>query len=143
MGYKVLLDANLLLDFLLKRNNFLNARSIIASIIEGKISGFVTPSIVHIVGYWLTKAYGSQKAKDLLLNLLTEIEVIDTSHEMTIIALNSKIKDIEDALQYYAALSNQLDYLISSDKDFQKAAIPSLPVISPEYFLSTIMNSHS
>lgn len=109
-------------------------------VIEGKINAYITPAIIHIVGYWLAKAYGSEKAKQLLLSLLDHIRAIEISHELTLLALNSKIDDVEDALQYYTAIHNQLDYFISRDKKFQKSAIPSLPVVDPSYFLKEVCN---
>jgi predicted nucleic acid-binding protein len=94
------------------------------------------------VAYWLKKAYGSQKTRELMLSLLTDIRVIDISHETTLMALNSKIDDIEDALQYYTALANNVHYFISSDKVLQRSAIPALPVVSPAQFLD-IVNGNS
>lgn len=138
MGFKIFLDANILLDFLLKRDNYQHAKALMNLIITGKVSAFITPAIVHIAGYWLTKAYGAEKAKMLLINLLIDVRVIDISHELTLLALNSKIDDIEDALQYYTAIHNQLDYFISGDRKLQKAAIPVLPVIAADYFLEKI-----
>jgi predicted nucleic acid-binding protein len=135
MGFKLFLDANILLDFFLKRDNYHQAKSIINLVITGKVSAFVTPAIIHIAGYWLTKAYGAEKAKKLLISLLIDVRIIDISHELTLLALNSKIDDIEDALQYYTALHHQLDYFISGDKKLQKAAIPVLPIVSADYFL--------
>jgi predicted nucleic acid-binding protein len=70
------------------------------------------------------------------LTLLIDVKVIYIDHEITLLALHSKIDDIEDALQYYTALRNHLDYFLSADKNFQKAGIPSLPVISTEDFLA-------
>ncbi|HMI03078.1 MAG TPA: PIN domain-containing protein [Pedobacter sp.] len=138
MAFKIFLDANILLDFLLKRDNYKDAKQIMILVVEGKVIAYITPAIVHIVGYWLTKAYGSEKAKRLLLSLVTDVRVIDSSHELTLLALNSKIEDIEDALQYYTAIHNQLDYFLSGDKKFQKAAIPTLPVVASAYFLNEI-----
>jgi len=140
MGFKVFLDANVLLDFLLKRDHYEDSRNIMSLVIDGKINAYITPAIVHITGYWLAKAYGSEKAKQLLLSLLDNVRAIDISHELTLLALNSKIDDIEDALQYYTAIHNQLDYFISRDKKFQKSAIPGLPVVEPSYFLKEIYN---
>jgi len=57
---------------------------------------------------------------------------------LTLLALNSKKDDIEDALQYYIAIHNQLDYFISGDKKFQKSVIHTLPVITPPYFLREV-----
>lgn len=138
MAFKIFLDANVLLDFLLKRDQYEDARNIISLVVDGKVYAYITPAIVHIVGYWLTKTYGHKKAKQLLLTLLDNIRTIDISHELTILALNSKIDDIEDALQYYTAIHNQLDYFISRDKKFQKSAIPNLPVVDPSYFLKEV-----
>ena len=138
MAFKVFLDANVLLDFLLKRDNYKDAKELIELAIDGKIMTYVTPAIIHILGYWLTKAYGAAKAKQLLLSLLNDVRVIDINHELTPLALNSKIDDIEDALQYYTAIHHHLDYFISNDRKFQKSAIPTLPVVAATYFLKEI-----
>lgn len=135
MAFRIFLDANMILDFALQRPEYESARQLIGRVVEGKVEAFVTPAVVHIAGYWLTKAYKSGIAKEILLSLLADIQVIDIGHETTINALHSKMTDIEDALQYYTALHHRLDYFISRDKGLQKAAIPSLPVCSPATFL--------
>lgn len=135
MASKVFLDANVLLDFTLKREAYPETQKLIQLIIEGKIQAFITPAIVHIVGYWLTKAYGSKKTKEILLSLLADINSIDITHEIVINALLSKIDDIEDALQYYTAIYHKLDYFISQDKDLKKVSSSVLPVYSVKEFL--------
>lgn len=60
MASKVFLDANILLDFTLKRDHYPEARQLMEKIVSGQLSAYISPSIVHIVGYWLTKAYGSR-----------------------------------------------------------------------------------
>ena len=138
MASRVFLDANILLDFTLKREAYPVARKLIELAIKGQIQAFITPSIVHIVGYWLTKAYGNARAKELLLTLLADVRVVDINHEITVTALHSKIKDIEDALQYYTAIHHKVDIFISRDKDLQRAAIPTLPVYAPDEFLKEL-----
>src|SRR5271169_5445910 len=135
MAFKIFLDANILLDFTLKRNNYAVSRRLLELVINGRAQAYITPSIVHIAGYWLTKAYGHAKAKELLLTLLADIQIIDIGHETTINALHSKMNDIEDSLQYYTAMHHKLDYFITRDKALKKAAIAVLPVYSPEEFL--------
>lgn len=139
MAFRVFLDANILLDFTLKRPGYEPARRLIEWAVEGRVEAYITPAVVHIVGYWLTKAYKSAVAKELLLALLADIQVIDIGHETTLNALHSKMADIEDALQYYTALHHRLDYFLSRDKGLLKTAIPSLPVCTPEEFLK---NNH-
>ncbi len=138
MASKVFLDANVLLDFFFKRDSYEDSKSILNIAIERKIHAYVTPAIVHIVGYWLTKAYGYAKAKQLLLGLLDHVRIVDSNQETVLFALNSTIPDIEDALQYYTAIKSNLDYFISRDRKFQKGAIPSLPIVSPSNFLKQI-----
>lgn len=135
MGPKAFLDANILLDFTLKRESYLVSKQLVVKLVNAELRGYISPSIVHITGYWLTKAYGTAKAKELLLTLLADIYVIEINHETTLHALNSKMPDIEDALQYYTALHHKLDVFISRDKQLQKHAITSLPVYTPEEFL--------
>jgi len=135
MASKVFLDSNILLDFTLKRAEYEQSRRIIELAVNGTIQAFITPSIIHIVGNWLTKAYGNAKAKELLLTLMADVNVIDLPHEIVLNALHSKITDIEDALQYYTAVHHKLDYFISRDKQLQKQGIPVLPVFSPRELL--------
>jgi predicted nucleic acid-binding protein len=135
MASKIFIDANILLDFTLKRESYVVSSKIFELAINGAVQAYITPSIVHIAGYWLSKAYGIEKAKELLLALLADVTVIDINHEITITALHSKIRDIEDGLQYYAALNHKIDYFISHDKALQKQGIPGLPVYTAAEFL--------
>ncbi|HEV2478018.1 MAG TPA: type II toxin-antitoxin system VapC family toxin [Puia sp.] len=137
MAFRVFLDANILLDFALKRPEYESARKMIGWVVEGRVEAYVTPAIIHMMAYWMTKSYGTEQTKRVLLALLVDIQVIDISHETTISALHSKMNGIEDALQYYTALHYRLDYFISRDKGLQKEAIPILPVYSPEEFLKS------
>jgi predicted nucleic acid-binding protein len=135
MASKVFLDANFLLDFTLQRTGYDSAKEIISLGVQGEIDLFTTPSVLHITGYWLTKSYTNKKARTLILTLLNDLRIIDCDHETTLLAMNSAMEDMEDALQYYTALTHGLDYFISSDKKLKKAAIPQLPVFAPKEFL--------
>jgi predicted nucleic acid-binding protein len=136
MASKLFLDANVLLDFTLKRNNYEDSRRLIQMVIDKKYQAYITPSIVHILGYWLTKFYGTAKAKEILLTLLADIQVIDITHETTLTALHSRIADIEDALQYYSAIHHKIDFFISGDQRLKKESLAILPVFSLTEFLS-------
>ena len=138
MAFKVFLDDNILLDFTLKREKYEKSKTIFELVVSGEIQAFITPSIVQIVGYWLTKTYGNANAKEILLTLLTDVTVIDLPHEIAVNALHSKINDIEDALLYYTAIHHKLDYFISYDKQLQRQSIPILTVYTPDEFLTEL-----
>ena len=138
MASKVFLDANIVLDFVLQRDGYERAKTIVLWAEHRKIAGFVSPTVVQICAYWIAKAYGVKKTKEIMTALLTFLSTIDTPHEQVLTALHSSMDDIEDALLYYTALHHGLDYIISKDQAFQKAALPSLPVISPMDFIDTV-----
>lgn len=141
MASKIFLDANILLDLTLKREAYGEAESVLNLVTEGRVQAFTTSSVIHITGYYLTKFYGSKKTKDLLLSILLDVTIIDLSHEMAVMALSSKFEDIEDSLQYHAALHHKLDYFISRDKKLKEDCIPVLPVLEPKEFIAIFQNS--
>lgn len=135
MVFKVFLDANIILDFVLKRAGYDEGKTIIGWAESGRINGFVSPSVVQICAYWTAKAYGTPKTKEIMAALLAFLTCIDIPHEQVVFALHSFMEDIEDAFQYYTAHHHQLDFVISRDKKFQQSAFPSLPVIAPAEFI--------
>lgn len=138
MAFKVSVDANLLLDFTLKRDNYIPARDVMQHGIDGFIQLYTTPAVLHITVHWIAKTYGTAKAKELLLGLLNDVQIIDCDHATAMIAINSSMDDIEDALQYYTALKFGMEYFISADKKLKKAAIPQLPVYTADELLAEL-----
>jgi|SRR3569833_3033621 len=138
MAVKVFLDANIILDFLLKREGFAEARKILELAVDNYIKAYITPSVVNLAGHWVSKKHGSSKSKEMLLSLLADVSTIDIQQEIVLLALHSTINDIEDAIQYYTALHHKMDYFITRDKKLLKEGIPALPIILPKDFLETI-----
>ena len=136
MAFKVFLGANFLLDLTLQRSGFADAKNVMQRSITGEIELVTTPAVLHITGYFITKAYNRQISKQLLSALLNDVKVIDCDHSMALMAINSRIPDIEDALQYYTALAHKADYFISSDVELKKVALPQLPVYTAAGFVA-------
>lgn len=138
MAIKVFVDANVLIDLALRREQYPAARELFNYILEGTLDGFISPSIVHLVAYWIKKSDRIENVKPFLKMLCNHIHVVDVGHEIAINALKSDMKDVEDALQYYAALAHDVEIFISNDKKLRKLAMPSLPVIKVSDFLLTL-----
>jgi predicted nucleic acid-binding protein len=51
MVFKAFLDANLLLDFFLKRTSYATAEEILQKAIENRFAAYTTPAVLHINGY--------------------------------------------------------------------------------------------
>ena len=135
MAFRIFLDATILLDFTLKRPDYPAARQLIEWAVKGRVQAYVTPAVVQVISQRLVEAYGAGRAKELMLALLAEVQVIDTGHEITVNALHSKMENMDDALAYYTAIHHKLDYFITRKKELSKAAIPVMPVCTPEEFL--------
>lgn len=138
MASKVFLDANFLLDLTLKRVAFPNVSKVMQAVIARDLDAFSTPAVLHILSYFLTKTHDAFTAKIIAGTLLNDVTIIDCSHHTAVIALNSSITDVEDALQYYTALAHNLDYFISADARLKKVALPQLPVYTSKEFLSLL-----
>ena len=137
MAFRVFLDAGILLDLTLKRDRYAAARRLMEWTVEGRIEAYVTPAVIQETARMLKQVYGAERAKELLLALLAEVLVIDGGHTVAVSALHSTMGDMDEALSYYTALHHKLDYFITHDKDLPKAAIPVLPVCTPEEFLKS------
>ncbi len=138
MAFKIFLDANVCLDFLLRRDYYSQTRLIVEKILTGELKAFVSPAIVHIVAFYLAKYYEKHLIKSIIIDWLANVKVIDCTHDIAIHAINSHMTDIEDALQYYTAIHHKLNYFISLDKNLVKSAIPVLPVYFPYDFVKKL-----
>ena len=133
MAFRIFLDTDVLLDFALKKDR--NARQLMEWAVKGRVQAFITNYTVQVAGYWLTRAYGSVKAKELLSTLLADVQIIDAAHAITVDALHSRIENMDLALQYYTALHHKLDYFITRAGGLDGASSPVLPMCSPETFI--------
>ncbi len=135
MVSKIFLDANFLLDIVLQRPGFAYARRVMQAAIDREIEAYTSPSVLHIVAYFLTKAHNAPTAKKIIGTLLNDVTVIDCTHATAVLALHSNISDFEDALQYYTALAHNTDFFISGDTKLKKIALPQLPVCTAKELL--------
>jgi len=140
MASKVFLDANIVLDFTLQRDiGYADAKKLMQHVIDGNLHACITPIIVHIAGYFLRRTHGINITKKMLLSFLTDVRTIDLPFTVVQQALKSDIPDVEDALQYYAALHHNMDYFISRDSPLMKFALPQLSIIHPKEFIEKFL----
>ncbi len=136
MASRLFLDANVILEYLLAREHKESVRNIFLQIESGIVKAFTSTSIVQTCGYILLKVHGKVTTRKILLGMLKDISIIDCSHELAIVALNSGISDLEDAIQYYSALQHNMDYYITFDKELIKHSALNLPILTPMDFFN-------
>jgi predicted nucleic acid-binding protein len=125
MKDKLFIDSDIILDIALSRDPHYLSSSIIVSLAELKILDGYTSSIVISNLYYILRKLESHKiAVDFIIKLRLIIKILPVTYEIIKLALESKFKDFEDALQYYTALLNNIDYLITRNvKDYTRTEI--------------------
>lgn len=131
---KVFIDTDVILDIALMREPFFEASKAILAMAETNlIVGNISSNAVANIYYILRKLGGDKKARLFLEKLIKYLTVISINHKNIIDALKSSFTDFEDGLQYFAALENSCDYIITRNIADYKSA--KLRVRSPEDFI--------
>ena len=133
----ILLDTNIIVDVLRKRNfDYESSRLLLAL---GKLHEFklwISPAQLSDILYILTsggKKRLAEPVKEELTAVLGFVTVCTFNHEDACAALNSSFSDLEDALIYQAARAVKAEAIITRNgKDFASSLIPALS--SSEFF---------
>jgi predicted nucleic acid-binding protein len=134
----VLVDINILLDVLQKREPFFETSARLLSLIEnGKLKGFIGSHSVTTLFYLIKKDRSSAEAKAIITNLLQFLKVAAVDQNTIEQALILDYRDLEDAVQMISAVQSKADCLITRNiKDYQP---PLLSVLQPVEFLATLI----
>jgi len=130
---KILIDLNIILDFLNKRNYHQEAAQLINMCVEKKLSGYICAHEVTTLSYFLLK---EQKDKTKVINTITALldifHVIPIDESILRDSLISPITDYEDAVIEVSSMKTNIDYIISRNiSDFKSSRIPTY---TPEQF---------
>jgi predicted nucleic-acid-binding protein len=119
---KVLIDLNIILDFLNKRDDHLSALSVFDLCIRGKLKGYVSSHEITTLSYFLEKQGHKRRKRNLVINQLLDNLSVLTAHEKILRdALLSGIDDYEDAVIDELAENAKVDCIVSKNlKDFKK-----------------------
>ena len=133
----VLVDINVILDVLQKREPFYGTSALLLAALErGAADGYVAAHSITTLFYLLQKGKSSSEARATITSLLQIFKIVPVDQETIEQALNLEFRDFEDAVQMISALRNKIDFLITRNvKDYQPAL---LPVLQPVDFLETL-----
>ena len=135
----ILIDTNVVLDFILHRQPFYSAAENIVETANLKIiSAYVSASSVTDVYYLARRELRDRNlALQLLKNFLKIVKVAAVSEKEIESALNLSWRDFEDAVQYSVAKSNEMDYIITRNiEDFSGSEVA---VMTPEDFCRILL----
>ena len=130
---KILIDLNIILDFLNKRNFHHEAAQLIDMCVEKKLAGYLCAHEITTLSYFLLK---EQKEKTKVINTITALldifDIISIDESILRDSLISPISDYEDAVIEVSSMKINLDYIITRNiSDFKFSRIPAF---TPEQF---------
>lgn len=135
---KLFIDTNIIIDLLAKREPFYDQAAILFTLADKqKIELSVSALTFANTNYILLHSLKPEEAKLILRKLKLIVEVLSLDEKIVGLSLNDNdFVDYEDALQYFTALENGVDMIITRNlKDFKKS---KLPVMTAAQFLQTL-----
>ena len=122
---RVFVDTDVVLDLLTKREPFFQSAILLFNLAEQKeIDAYISPVSISNLYYILRKISGNAAAVSAINTLRLILGIAPIDQRMVDIALASGFDDIEDALQYYTAVENNMEVVITRNvKDYKKRDI--------------------
>ncbi|MCL2844798.1 MAG: PIN domain-containing protein [Chitinivibrionia bacterium] len=130
---RVFIDANIIIDVLLNRQDLYEDASNVLRICEEKKTALAPHTISNI--FFITrKDYTPKERKSMLLGILEYIDIVPTGKYQIVQALkNENIDDFEDALQLECAKEFNADFIVS--RDVNGFSNTDIEVITPKEFV--------
>ena len=135
---RILIDTNIVIDLLSKRKGFYDDAADLFSRADKKELRLTISSLTFAnTNYILTKLKSPKEAREILRKFKVLVELLSLDDKITELALSDdSFPDFEDGLQYYSAIENQIDVIITRNKkDFKNSKIP---VLTAKEFLAQI-----
>ncbi len=138
---KVLLDLNIILDVLLKREPFFQeALQILEQANKGEIEGYIAGNSIDTLVYILQR---NNKKQDEIKKILKEIRkflyISEINGENIDLAIDSMWNDFEDTLVYFSAKLHYLEGIITRNtKDFKTIKDTNIKIYTPKEFITQI-----
>ncbi len=125
---KVLIDTNVVLDVLCKREGFYEDAARIMKYCEvNKITGVISALTIPNIVYIMRKELDAQKTRDVIEKLQLVFTVADLKADDIKKALSMDFKDFEDALQSACASRIKADYIITRNiRDFANSKVTAI-----------------
>lgn len=133
---KVFLDTNILLDVIAKREPFFDPAARIWTLAEqNSLDAHISAISFNNIYYIVRKAENHARAIKALRMLRDIFSSVAPDQRILDQALDSDIKDFEDAIQYFSAHHARVEYLITRNPDDFPSG--SLAILTASEFMAT------
>lgn len=136
MANRILVDTNVLLDYLLTREPFYeDAKKIVHACVEGTVKGCIAAHSISNMFFILRKDYSAKERREVLVNLCSIFDVEGLDKTKLLLGLrNEDFSDFEDCLQMECAKAYDAKYIVTRNIDDYKAS--EIKAILPKDYLN-------
>lgn len=130
---RVFVDTNIVLDLLEKREEFYSEAQELFTLADKKeVKLYISALTIANVHYLLFK-HLRMDARKVISKFKVLVEVLPIDDKILELSLASDFTDLEDAIQYYTAIENGAEVIITRNKkDFKNI---DLPILTAKEFL--------
>lgn len=124
----VFVDTNVIIDLLAKREPFyIDAQDLFTMSDKKEIQLCISSLSFANAYYSIVKHHKDVDAKKYMSKFKVLVSVLPLDDKAIDLALTSDFSDFEDGLQYFVAMDNEADVIITRNKkDFKSSTIPVL-----------------
>ena len=132
----ILVDTNVVLDYLLHRPDYSNAMNIYLLAEQKYITGYISASAITDIFFLAKRKLGKKPIKEALKNLLQVFKPATVTDNHIYQALDLDWSDFEDSVQYIVGENLSVDYIVT--RNTQDYTSGSIPAVTPGMFIQTI-----
>ncbi len=132
----IFIDTNIIIDVYTEREGFyISSAKVLSLINNGKFKGFVSALTYPNIFYILKKILGNEKAIEILEKTKNICDTVPLDIKCIELAMVSDFTDLEDAIQYYSAVTSSCSCIITRNPKHFKTGI--IPTFTPDEFFSS------
>lgn len=134
---KIFIDTDIFLDTILDRKPHSEFSNKLINLCEkNEIGGYTSSLVMANIYYIINKIANQQKAIHAISKIRSVAAVLSFTDKEIGESINAEFGDFEDGVQYFIAINNKIDCIITRNtKDFQKA---NISILTPKEFLLTL-----
>ena len=124
---KVFVDTNIVLDLLQKREGFCEEAQQLFTLADTKQVALYVSALTLANTHYILFKHLKMETRNVLSKFKVLVNVLPTNDKILTLSLASNFPDFEDAIQYYTAIENEIECIITRNKkDFIHSTIPVL-----------------
>lgn len=125
---RIFVDTNIVMDLLQKREPFYTEAQELFTLSDKKeIKLYISALTFANTHYLISRHHSTSETRKILSKFKILADVLSLDDKIIGLSLVSDFKDFEDAIQYFTAVENNMDVIITRNKrDFKNSVLPLL-----------------